>query len=112
METKEEQEKIIELTSKNFNEVIKNAQTPVLVDFYTPWCGPCKMITPMLEEVAKELAGKVVFGKVNADDEIEIKTHYKVGTFPTILIFKNGEVVDQIIGLAGKYDLMSRLNVQ
>lgn len=105
----EEDKIIIELTSQNFEDAISSATTPVLVDFYTPWCGPCKMIAPVLEELAKELEGKVKFGKVNADEEIEIANKYSVRMFPTMLVFKDGEVVQTIIGLTSKPDLASRL---
>lgn len=103
-------EKIKELTSSDFDEVISSAKTPVLVDFYTPWCGPCKMIAPVLEELAGEMQGKVQFTKVNADAELDVANKYGVRMFPTMLVFKNGEVVETIIGLTSKPDLASRLN--
>jgi len=103
-------EKIKELTSQDFDDAISNASTPVLVDFYTPWCGPCKMIAPVLEELAEDLNGKVQFTKVNADAEIDVANKFGVRQFPTMLVFKNGEVVETIVGLTSKPDLASRLS--
>lgn len=103
-------ETIKELTSNDFDEVISQAKTPVLVDFYTPWCGPCKMIAPVLEELAEEMDGKVQFTKVNADAEIDVANKYGVRMFPTMLVFKGGEVVETIIGLTSKPDLAARLS--
>ncbi len=103
------EDKIKELTSANFDEAISQATTPVLVDFYTPWCGPCKMIAPVLEELAEEMQGKVMFAKVNADAEIDVANRFGVRMFPTMLVFKGNEVVETIIGLTSKPDLASRL---
>jgi thioredoxin 1 len=89
---------IVTLTADNFDqEVIKSGQ-PILVDFWAEWCGPCKMIAPMLDQLAAEYDGKVKIGKVNIDDHQNLAIQYRINSIPTLLFFKNGQVVDQIIG--------------
>lgn len=103
-------EKIKELTTADFDEAINGATKPMLVDFYTPWCGPCKMIAPVLEELAEEMDGQVQFAKVNADAEIDVANKFGVRQFPTMLVFKDGVVAETIVGLTSKHDLASHLN--
>jgi thioredoxin 1 len=89
---------IVTLTADNFDqEVIKSGQ-PIVVDFWAEWCGPCKMIAPMLDQLAAEYDGKVKIGKVNIDDHQNLAIQYRINSIPTLLFFKNGQVVDQIIG--------------
>ncbi len=102
--------KYVELTSANFDETVKEGVT--LVDFWAPWCGPCRMIAPVIEELAEEYEGKATIAKVNTDEEQEIAVKYGIRSIPTVMIFKNGEVVDQMIGAASKQAFEEKLNAQ
>jgi len=103
-------ENVLTLTDSNFDpEVIKSA-TPVMVDFWAPWCGPCKMVAPILDELATEYNGKVKIGKVNVDDHQPLASQYGIRAIPTLLIFKGGQVVDQVIGLKSKKDYKLKLD--
>ena len=85
------------------------AGTPVLVDFWAPWCGPCKAIAPILEDLSTELAGKLTIAKVNVDDNGDLAAKYGVRAIPTMLLFKNGQVVDQYVGMMDKATLKTKL---
>jgi len=92
--------KYVELTNSNFEDTVKEGVT--MVDFWAPWCGPCRMIAPVVEELAEDFEGKATIAKVNTDEEQDIAVKYGIRSIPTILFFKDGEVVDQMVGAAGK----------
>ena len=101
----------IVLSETSFNEEVLKSPTPVLVDFWAPWCGPCKIMGPIIEEVAKELEGKPVkIGKMNVDDNPETPAKYGIMSIPTIIIFKGGEPVEQMVGVQAKEKLLEKLN--
>lgn len=102
--------KPVEVTDGTFEDMVVNADTPVLVDFWAAWCGPCKMIAPVLEEIATELDGKLVIGKLDVDANQDTAMAFGVMSIPTLLLFKNGEPVDRIVGFQPKAQLMKRLN--
>ncbi|MTI89685.1 MAG: thioredoxin [Balneolaceae bacterium] len=104
--------KTIEFTDSNFEEEVLNSDDPVLVDFWAEWCGPCRMIGPVVEELAGEYAGKAKVGKVNVDNNPEISVKYGIRSIPALLIFKGGEVVDQIVGAVPKSQLTKQLDAQ
>lgn len=99
------------LTKNNFENEVLNYEGKVLVDFWASWCGPCKMIAPVVEEIADEFEGRVKVGKVNVDEEAELSINYQVMSIPTILIFENGKVVNKAIGYRGKEELIELLNI-
>ncbi len=101
---------IVTLTETNFEQEVLNSPTPVLVDFWAEWCGPCKMIAPILDELASEYDGKVKVGKVNIDEFQSIATQYGIRAIPTLLIFKDGEVAEQVVGMRSKRDLKANLD--
>lgn len=106
--------KAIELTDDSFEEEVLNADSdkPVLVDFWAEWCGPCKMVGPIVEELAGEFEGKAKVGKVDVDSNPETSTKYGIRSIPSLLIFKDGEVVDQIVGAVPKAQLKKQLEAQ
>lgn len=100
--------KYVELTNDNFKDTIAKGVT--LVDFWAPWCGPCRMIAPVIEELAEEFDGKATIAKVNTDEEQDIAIQYGIRSIPTLLFFKDGELVDQMVGAAGKQVLADKLD--
>lgn len=102
----------IEFTDANFDQEVLKSDVPVLVDFWAVWCGPCKMIAPLVEELAGEYQGKVKVGKVDVDNNPNISVTYGIRSIPTLLIFRDGKIVDQIIGAVPKQALAQKLDAQ
>jgi thioredoxin 1 len=100
---------ILKLGKANFAAEVLQSTQPVLVDFWAEWCGPCKMIGPVLDELAGEMAGRARIGKVNVDEEPELAAQYRVASIPTLLFFKGGQVVEQLVGAKSKRDLKASL---
>ena len=102
--------KIIELTDSNFDEEISSREVPILVDYWAEWCGPCKMVGPILEELANDFEGKLVVGKVDVDTNKDSAAKQKVMSIPTLVLFKNGQPVDQRVGALTKNQLEEFIN--
>ena len=101
---------LTELTDQTFDEEIKGSDIPVLVDFWAEWCGPCKMIAPILEEIAAEHPGRVKIVKLNVDESLEVSRRYEVQSIPTLILFKDGAAEHRIIGAKGKGQLLQELD--
>ena len=99
---------IMTLTSSNFDEEVKKPDTPIVVDFWAEWCGPCRMVAPVLEKLAEDYDGKVRIGKVNVDDQSGLASKYGIQSIPTLLVFKAGKVVEQFVGATTR-DVLARL---
>jgi thioredoxin 1 len=105
-------DKITNLTTDTFKNAVATSATPMLVDFWAPWCGPCKAIAPVLDELAVEFDGKVSIAKVNIDENEAIAAEYGIRAIPTMLLFKGGRVIEQIVGLLPKAALKTKLAAQ
>jgi thioredoxin 1 len=101
---------VTELTDNNFQSEVIDSSGPVLVDFWAPWCGPCRMIAPMIEELAGEYSGSVKIAKLNIDDSPQAANNFGVSSIPTLMIFKGGEVVDRFVGVQPKNRLQAALD--
>ena len=103
-------ENVIEFSDQSFDSSVLESDVPVLVDFWAVWCGPCKAIAPIIEEIANDYDGKIKVGKVDVDNNNQVAMKYGIRSIPTLLLFKGGEVVDQVIGNVGKESIESMLN--
>ena len=102
--------KIIEITDQNFKTEVLDSEKVVLVDFWAPWCGPCRMVGPVIEQVAENMDGKMKFGKLNTDENQKTAMDFQIMAIPTLLIFKDGKEIDRIIGFKSKDQLEDQLN--
>jgi len=100
---------VIKLDESNFDREVTRHDKPVVVDFWAEWCGPCKMIAPVLDEIAREKAGSVKVAKVNVDENQSLSLKYNIRAIPALLFFKNGQLRDQVTGVASKRDLLNRI---
>jgi thioredoxin 1 len=104
--------KPVEVTEDTFEDEVLNSEQPVLVDFWAEWCGPCRMVSPIVEELAEEYDGKAKFAKVDVDENADISMEYNIRSIPSLLFFKDGEVVDQVVGAVPKSQLKKKLDKQ
>ena len=100
---------VIELTDTTFDETVHNSEVPVLVDFWAPWCGPCKMMTPIIQEIAEEYIDRAKICKLNTDDARDSAMEFGISAIPTIILFKEGQVQNKWVGLASKKDMATAI---
>ena len=103
---------VLNVTGKDFEGEVLKSDLPVLVDFWAEWCGPCRMVSPIVDEVAEELQGKLKVVKVNVDDAQDLASNYEVMSIPTLILFKGGEPVEQIVGAVAKDQLSEKINAK
>lgn len=101
---------LIELTDATFDETVRNSDVPVLVDFWAPWCGPCKILGPIIEQVANEFAGKATICKLNTDEARDTAVEFGISAIPTLILFKGGQVQKKWVGLTSKKDISEAIN--
>ena len=100
----------LQLTDTSFEAEVVKSEKPVLVDFWAPWCGPCRLLAPVVDELSKEYNGKIKVAKLNTDDNTQVATRYRISAIPTLLFFKGGKVVDQLVGVHPKPEIKKRLD--
>lgn len=100
---------VFKITEENFEEEVMNETKPVIVDFYADWCGPCKMMSPIIDKIAEELGDTVKVGKVNTDENLDLAQRFNIMSIPTIMIFKNGNISKTFIGLTDKNEIMNEV---
>ncbi len=100
---------VITITSKNFEEEVSKSELPVLLDFWATWCGPCKMVSPIVDEVANEVEGKAKVGKINVDEEQELASAFQIMSIPTLVVIQNGKLVKQAVGVRSKAEILEML---
>jgi len=100
---------MVELTDANFTSTVENSEVPVLVDFWAPWCGPCRLVGPIVEELADDYAGRLRVGKLNTDDNPDVASRYGIRSIPTLLFFRGGEVVKTVVGAYPKAQLVQKV---
>ena len=100
---------VITITSKNFEEEVSKSELPVLLDFWATWCGPCKMVSPIVDEVANEVEGKAKVGKINVDEEQELASAFQIMSIPTLVVIQNGKLVKQAVGVRSKAEILDML---
>lgn len=100
----------VQLQDATFENDVLKAGKPALVDFWAPWCGPCRMLAPIIEELAQEYEGKAIVGKLNTDESPNTASNYNISAIPTLLFFKGGQVVDQVVGVQGKAEIKAKLD--
>lgn len=101
----------LEVTDVNFEEIVQNTDKPVMIDFWAEWCGPCKMLTPIVEELSRDYEGKAVIAKMNVDDNPNVPMKFGIRSIPTLLFFKNGELVDKQVGYVPKNILAQKIDI-
>lgn len=102
---------LVKITKDNFKANVLDSKVPVLLDFWAPWCGPCRMVAPILETLAEDVSGKAVIGKINVDEELELAQQYGIMSIPTIMVFADGVQKNKIVGFRDKADLRNLLGV-
>lgn len=100
---------VLTINSKNFEQEVAKSEMPVLLDFWAPWCGPCKMVSPIIDEVAKEVEGKAKVGKINIDEESELASAFGVMSIPTLIVIENGKLKTQAVGVRSKQEIIDML---
>ncbi len=102
--------KPVEVNDANFDQIVIKASLPVLVDFWAPWCGPCRMVAPVLEELAEEYNGKITIGKLNVDENVDSAKKYSIASIPTLIVFSKGKPLQQVVGARPKKELKDIIN--
>jgi thioredoxin 1 len=101
---------VIELTSANFDSYLNESNKLIIIDFWAEWCGPCRLIAPIIKELSEEYGDKAIFGKVDVDQEVELATKYGIRNIPTVLFIKNGKIIDKIVGALPKSKFVEKIN--